>query len=72
LRLAQFLYYKRNTHVNIHPKDINRSILLKLKKEIQEDDELREELTDQDYIEFLKKKKNLYKDITKNKKGDKK
>ncbi|CAI2364076.1 unnamed protein product [Moneuplotes crassus] len=57
LRLAQFLYFQKYDRTDIHPKDINRSLLCKLKKKIENDDALKEQLINCDYIEFLRKKR---------------
>ena len=60
LRLAQFMYYKSNTNTHIQPKDINRTILYKLKKDIEGNDMLKNELLKQDYIKFLKEKRKTF------------
>lgn len=58
LRLAQRYYYTKYSNVDIHPKDINRMKLAKLKTEINEDPELKASLLNSDWESFLRNKKN--------------
>lgn len=61
LRLAQFLYFQKYTKTDIHPKDINRGLLFKLKRDIENDEKLREQLQEHDYINYLKDKRASFK-----------
>mmetsp|Transcript_6385 Transcript_6385/g.7147 ORF Transcript_6385/g.7147 Transcript_6385/m.7147 type:complete len:289 (+) Transcript_6385:603-1469(+) len=64
LRLAQYMYYKKHANQNLHPKDIPRTNLLKLKREITVNDKLKNDLLEEDYGSFLKAKKIEFKNLS--------
>lgn len=57
LRFAQYLYYQRYSHTSILVKDIPRATLQRLKKELEENPNMVEELRAVDIMAFLARKK---------------